>query len=140
MRPILMTVVAATAVVCGRAAMVAAPGQTQRPGEMTKALVWVENREAKEAIPITIQDASRDLAPLRVRVINAQSAPGVDEPVPVRARRVQQPWEYRTVVFPGTFPVAATPLNDLGVQGWETTGISFVAADGATTVLLKRPR
>ena len=139
MRPILMFVAAGAAVVCGSAAVVAAPGQTQRPGEMTKAQVWIENREAKEAIPVTLHEVSRDMAPLRVRVIT-QPATGPEEPVSVRARRVLQPWEYRTIVVPKTFPVSTGTLNQFGAEGWETTGISFLAADGETTLLLKRPR
>lgn len=137
MRTIVICVLTAAALLTVWPVMLAAPQQTTvYPGQMTEARVWIQNRAPKEAIPVTIEDASRDLPPLRVRVVNA-SAPGVDEPV--RSRRVSQPWQYRTVVLPPIFPVETGTLNELGALGWETTGVTFVAADGARTLLLKRP-
>ena len=42
-------------------AMLAAPGQTtQRPGEMTEARVWVQNRAKDAAVAVTVQDVAPD--------------------------------------------------------------------------------
>jgi hypothetical protein len=55
----------------------------------------------------------------------------------IHARLVQQSWDYHTIVVKdGQDPVAA--LIGPGVAGWETTGVSFVKADGVM-LLLKRP-
>jgi hypothetical protein len=135
-----LTSALAAALVGGGAAMLAAPGHqtTLRPGQMTEARVWVQNRAPQEAIPMSIQDAARDLPPLRVRVVNAQ-APGVDEPVRVALSR--QRWTYRTLVLsPGTqVGGGGGPLDALGAEGWEATGVTFGAPDGGVAVLLKRP-
>jgi hypothetical protein len=129
------------ALVGGGSAMLAAPGQqtTLRPGQMTEARVWVQNRAPNEAVPISIQDAAMNLAPLRVRIVNAQGpAPAGDEPVRVMLSR--QRWSYRTVVLqPGAQVGSGGPLEALGNDGWETTGITFGATDGGVAVLLKRP-
>ena len=137
MRHHLTSVLTAAALVAAGSAMIAAPGQTVRPGEMTQARVWVQNRDPQESIPVSLQEASRDLAPLRVRVVNMQTSSQVDEPV--RTRPVPQPWMYRTVVIPAGSPVL-NELNQLGADGWETSGIQFADPDGGTALLLKRPR
>src|SRR5689334_12533078 len=96
------------ALVGGGSAMLAAPGQqtTLRPGQMTEARVWVQNRAQSEAVPISIQDAAANLAPLRVRIVNAQGpAPAGDEPVRVVLSR--QRWSYRTVVLQAGAPVGS---------------------------------
>ena len=42
-------------------AMLAAPGQyTQRPGEMTEARVWIQNRARADAVAVTVQDVAPD--------------------------------------------------------------------------------
>src|SRR2546426_11549007 len=38
-------------------AMLAAPGQTARPGDMTPPNVWVQNRNRNERIPVSLQEA-----------------------------------------------------------------------------------
>ena len=54
-------------------AMLAAPGQTtQRPGEMTEARVWVQNRAREEAVAVTVQDVAPD-ATMRVQLIGTPS-------------------------------------------------------------------
>lgn len=114
--------------------MLAAPDQTATPGQMTPARVWIQNRGRGEAVPISLQEASLD-APLRVRVVNMQDPKVNDEAI--HARLVQQSWDYHTItVKDGQDPVAA--LIGPGVAGWETTGVSFVKADGVM-LLLKRP-
>ena len=125
--PISVAVACAIFVVSSR--MIASPGQTQpmgtpqpgtqQPGQMTQARVWIENRTREEAVPITIQGSALD-TPLRVRVMNAQSPSGVDEPVVVKPE-----------------VNLGTALTDAGAAGWETTGVWLTGASG-TTILLKR--
>jgi hypothetical protein len=137
MRTIVITVIAAAALLTLRSAILAAPQQTtQYPGQMTEAHVWVQNREKGDAVGVTIQDASRDLTALRVRVVNSQNAPGFDEPIRVRA--VPVPWDYQIVPVPAAAN-ALNALTGLGSQGWEVTG-GFTAANGTAMLLLKRPR
>jgi len=137
MRTIVITVIAAAALLTLRAAILAAPQQTtQYPGQMTDARVWVQNREKGDAIGVTLQDAARDLTALRVRVVNSQNAPGFDEPI--RTRLVPQPWDYQIVPVPSA-PNALNALTSLGGEGWEVTG-GFNAANGQAMLLLKRPR
>jgi hypothetical protein len=137
MRTIVITMVAVGALIAFRSAMLAAPQQTtQYPGQMTAAHVWVQNRDKADAVGVTIQDASRDLPALRVRVVNSQNTPGFDEPVRTRATPV--PWDYQIVPVPAAAN-ALNALTGLGSQGWEVTG-GFTAANGAAMLLLKRPR
>ena len=137
MRTILITVLAAAALFIARSAILAAPPQvTQYPGQMTEARVWIQNRDRGDAVGVTLQDSASDLRPLRVHVVNAQSVPVFDGPLPTRM--ALQPWEYRVVPVPAA-PAAMATLTDLGNQGWEVTG-GFNAANGGAMLLLKRPR
>jgi hypothetical protein len=114
--------------------ILAAPGQTAQPGQMTQARVWIQNRGRGEAVPISLQESALE-APLRVRVVNMQDPKVSDEPV--HARLVQQSWDYHTIfVKDGQDPVVA--LIGPGVAGWETTGVAFTKPDGVT-LLLKKP-
>ena len=114
--------------------ILAAPEQTARPGQMTQARVFVQNRGRTEAVPIVLQESALD-TPLRVRVVNMQDAKVNDEAI--HARLVQQSWDYHTVtVKDGQDPVAA--LIAPGAAGWEATGVAFVKPDGVT-LLLKKP-
>lgn len=114
--------------------ILAAPEQTARPGQMTQARVFVQNRGRAEAVPIVLQESALD-TPLRVRVVNMQDAKVNDEAI--HARLVQQSWDYHTVtVKNGQDPVAA--LIGPGAAGWEATGVAFVKPDGVT-LLLKKP-
>lgn len=136
MRTIVMSVIAVTALVTYRSAMLAAPEQnTQYPGQMTDARVWIQNRAKSEAVAVTIQDAASDLAPLSVRLVNP---PNLATAEPLRVREVAKPWEYQVVPVPAAANAMAT-LTNLGAQGWEVTG-GFNAASGAAMLLLKRPR
>lgn len=124
----------AFAIVVAGTSILAAPGQTVTPGQMTQARVLIQNRGRAEAVPISLQEAALE-APLRVRVVNMQDAKVNDEAI--HARLVQQSWDYHTVtVKDGEDPVVA--LIGPGVAGWETTGISFVKP-GGITLLLKKP-
>ncbi len=116
------------------AATIAAPEQTAQPGQMTQARVWVENRNASEAIPIDLRAVNVE-HPIRVEVANGE--PGFSSN-PVNVRLARQVWEYKSIVVDaGVESVRA--LSSEGLAGWETTGISFVG-QGKTTVLLKRVR
>jgi hypothetical protein len=98
-----------------------------RPGIITQARVFVENRSRSDAVAVRLDDVTTD-RPLRVQQM---------EGTVVRARLVSQPWEYRTItVRLGDDPSAA--LAPLGAEGWETTGLQLVA-NGVVAVVLKRP-
>ena len=141
MRTTVISVIGATALLGYRSAMLAAPEQTPQPSQATQARVWVQNHGEREAVPVVIESISRDfnMAPLRVRVVNAETG-GRDEPV--RVRLTSTAWLYRTIVLnpQQAGAGAATALAEPGLNGWEATGIAFVAADGTTTLLLKRPQ
>jgi hypothetical protein len=137
MRTIVISVIAVTALVTYRSAMLAAPESqnAQYPGQMTEARVYIQNRARGEAVAVTLQDVASDLAPLSVRLVNP---PNVAAAEPLRTRVVQQAWEYQIVPVPAAANAMAT-LTNLGAQGWEVTG-GFTAANGGAMLLLKRPR
>jgi len=117
-------------------AMLAAP-QTQRPGEMTQARVWVQNAP-NEPVPIALQQNHLE-NPLRVLVLNGDPSVNVSAPTgPLRVRIVPPAWEYRTVTIRANEDPAKALANP-GNEGWETTGLTWPGADG-TLVLLKKPR
>jgi NADH dehydrogenase FAD-containing subunit len=117
--------------------MRAAPDQS-RPGEMTEAKVWIQNRSRAEAIPVDLREVNLD-TPLRVQVANGETNPhSVRVAGPIRVQLLKQEWDYDTLVIAvGTSPVQA--LKSPGLAGWETTGIAWTAGE-QTTLLLKRPR
>ena len=135
MRPVVMAVIAA-ALVAG-STMRAAPDQT-RPGEMTQGKVWIQNSGRAEAVPVALRDASLD-TPLRVQAMNGEANPqAVRVTSAVRAQVLKQEWEYDVIVIPAAAK-AAQLLKPLGLAGWETTGVAWMAGE-QTTLLLKRPR
>jgi hypothetical protein len=95
----------------------AVPG-TERPGQATRARVWVENRGRDESIPISAA-----------------------APLPVIVQNIMRQWEYQTLnVGPGTSPAELTRLlTAQGLAGWETAGVQ-VMSGANTLVVLKRPR
>ena len=135
MRTMVMSLLAA-ALVAG-STMRAAPDQS-RPGEMTEAKVWIQNRSRAEAIPVDLREVNLD-TPLRVQVANGDTNPhSVRVAGPIRVQLLKQEWDYDTLVIAaGTSPVQA--LKSPGLAGWETTGIAWTAGE-QTTLLLKRPR
>jgi hypothetical protein len=118
--------------------MRAAPDQTARPGEMTEARLWIQNRTRADAIAVNLRAADLE-TPLRVQVANTDSNPhSVRVSGSIRTQPLRQEWDYDTVVIvPDANPLQA--LKPLGVAGWETTGVSWPNGQG-TTLLLKRPR
>jgi hypothetical protein len=130
--------VSAFALVIAGTSILAAPQQTTRtPGQMTEAHVWVQNHGRAEAVPVELRDVNLD-APLKVQVINGEPAfVAAANPLPVR--EVRRLWDYESITVKPTEDVTVR-LNARGAVGWETTGIWSVNAEGATTLLLKRPR
>jgi hypothetical protein len=138
MRTIAMSLLAVALVAAGTT-MRAAPDQTTRPGDMTEARLWIQNRSRAEAIAVNLRAADIE-TPLRVQVANSDSNPhSVKVTGSIRTQPLRQEWDYDTVVIvPDTNPMQA--LKPLGLAGWETTGVSWTNAQGAMTLLLKRPR
>ena len=135
MRTVVMAAVAVTLIV--GSTMRAAPDQT-RPGEMTQAKVWIQNSGRAQAVPVELRDVAMD-APLRVQAMNGEANPqSVRVSSPVRAQLLKQEWDYDVVVVPAGAK-AAPILKPLGLAGWETTGVAWMAGE-QTTLLLKRPR
>ena len=126
----------AFALVVAGTSILAAPGQTAQPGQMTQAKVWIQNRGRSEAIPVELREMNLD-GPLKVQVVNAEPAYPSTNPVPVR--EVRHVWDYESIAVKSTEDLA-TRLNARGATGWETTGIWSVNAEGTSTVLLKRAR
>lgn len=90
---------------------------TERPGELTKGRMFVENRGKNEAIPVTIQEVA-STSPVRVSVS-------------------RQIWEYRSVTLKAGDD-AARILSIHGGEGWEAVGFE-PTVDNRLVVLLKRP-
>jgi len=136
MRTMAMSLLAAALVAAGT--MRAAPDQTARPGDMTEARLWVQNRTRADAIAVNLRAADIE-TPLRVQVANTDSNPhSVKVSGSVKTQPLRQEWDYDTVVIvPDVNPLQA--LKPLGLAGWEATGVSWTNAQG-TTLLLKRPR
>jgi len=99
-----------------------------RPGEMTQARVWVENRSSSEAVPVVVE---RMVEP-RVHVV------AVEPSVTLPTRAVRQGWEYRSIAL-GARAEPAADLERAGSEGWEAVGV-LQSGPAGTTVLLKRPR
>lgn len=137
MRIIAMSLLAAALVAVGTT-MRAAPDQTARPGDMTEARVWIQNRTRADAIAVNLRAADVE-TPLRVQVTNTDSNPHtVKVSGAIRTQPLRQEWDYDTVVI-GPESNLLQALKPLGLAGWETTGISWTNGQG-TTLLLKRPR
>jgi hypothetical protein len=127
----------AFALIVAGTSILAAPSQTAQPGQMTQARVWVQNHGRSEAVPVDVREVNLD-APLRVQVTNGEPQYAASNPVQVR--EVRRLWDYETVLIPADAPGSMVSLlNGRGANGWETTGIASVNADGMT-LLLKRPR
>jgi hypothetical protein len=131
--PLTLAIVVTLAVGYG----ILAAQQPSRPGEMTQARVFVENRNANDAIPVSIETMPVDTPPLRVEVIGTPGVALVPSTV-VSARVVRQVWEHRVLTVAPAGDVAAA-LSKLADDNWEAVGFQ-VNAQGATTILLKRPR
>ena len=131
------------AVFAGASSTVAAPdsqeypGQYQYPGQPTKARVWIENRGGGEAVPVSIENAAPG-ASLGVQIVGTPSV-AIAAAKALDVRRLRQPWEYLTVsIDHGENP--AGKLENLGNDGWETTGLQFASGGTSSVVLLKRPK
>jgi hypothetical protein len=119
----LKTMLAALVLTAAGGAVFVAAQSTVRPGDPTQARVWIENRSANEAVPVTIE---------RFGSTPSVHVSSVDASVVLSARAVRQRWEYRV----GSLDASA--LEAAGNDGWEAVGT--VPASGGASVLLKRPR
>ena len=138
MRTVAMSLLALILVAAGTT-MRAAPDQTARPGDMTEARLWIQNRTRADAIAVNLRAADIE-TPLRVQVANTDSNPhSVKVSGSIRTQPLRQEWDYDTVVIVPDVNALQT-LKPLGLAGWETTGVSWQSAQGTTTLLLKRPR
>jgi hypothetical protein len=123
-------------VVLTGSAMLAAPGQQDRPGQISQAKVWVENRGRGEAVPVAIQDVTTS-APIGVQVIGTPTVTIAPSTL-LQARLVRQVWDYRTINVPSPQD-AERLLSAAGADGWEATGAQ-VATPTGNLLVLKRPR
>ena len=119
--------------------MRAAPDQTARPGDMTEAkVVDSEPHPRRRDCSQPARGRHRDAAARAGREHRFEPAFG-EGAGSIRTQPLRQEWDYDTVVIvPDTNPMQA--LKPLGLAGWETTGVSWTNAQGAMTLLLKRPR
>jgi hypothetical protein len=117
------------------AAVVAAPAQ-DRPGFPTEAHVWIDNRRAEDAVPVSLTHRPGD-RPQQVEVVGM---PVVTLPATtvVQTRSAPLRWEYRAIAVTPAQDVAAA-LQEPGRDGWELTGVQLATPNG-TTLLLKRQR
>jgi hypothetical protein len=108
------------------AVVLRARGQaTARPGDMTQARVWVENRSPNEAVPVVVENVA---TPITAHL---------DTNSTVQTVVARQTWQYRSELLPvGT---SATVLDRVGTDGWEAVGLIQTGPMGAT-ILFKRPR
>ncbi len=128
---------ATVALLIAGASAVSAPGQqtTIRPGDIPRPDVWVTNRGNSEAIPVDLREANLG-QPLGIRVLNGDRTTSIPA---VRVSSAQTTWEYRTAAVKPDDQLGRA-MTELGAEGWETTGIAWPGGDGATLLLLKRPR
>jgi hypothetical protein len=131
----ILTSVTVALLVAGAGAVAAPDQTTARPGDPSRADVWVSNRGGSEAIPVDLRQANLG-QPLGIRVLNGDRTTSIP---PMRVTAAQTTWEYRTAVVKPNDQLAQT-MTALGSQGWETTGIAWPGGDAGTMVLLKRPR
>ena len=73
MRTVVMSLLALALVAAGTT-MRAAPDQTARPGDMTEARMWIQNRSRADAVAVNLRAADIE-TPLRVQVANTDSNP-----------------------------------------------------------------
>jgi hypothetical protein len=135
MRTVLIVSALGVVVLTG-SVMLAAHGQQDRPGLISPAKVWVENRSRNEAVPVVIQDVTTS-TPIGVQVIGTPTV-ALGPAAIVQARLIRQAWEYRTIAIP-VADDAARVLSAAGAEGWEATGAQLATPTG-TLLVLKRPR
>jgi hypothetical protein len=133
-------------VLSAAAGPLAAPAQdaVARPGDPTKARVWVENRDPSEALPVVVHEVATPVsvqvvgpAPVTVQVAGTPTV-AIAPTTTVQARLVRQPWEYRTINVKSPQDMA-TLLATAGAEGWEATGVQ-AANQAGIAILLKRPK
>src|SRR5207249_524073 len=111
---------------------------TRYPGQMTDARVWIQNHPDRgEAVPVMLESTGRDLAPIRVQVVNGDPQYPISAR-PVFVRTVPQTWEYKTIYVAENLDPAQALAKE-GAAGWEFAGATWRSTN-LTAWLLKRPR
>jgi hypothetical protein len=123
---------AATAAVAAMGIVAAAQQTTSRPGDMTDARVWVQNRTPADAVAVSVTDVTSK-RPVSVHVTNGDAG----DTLVVQSRAARQLWDYETITASRTELAAA--LSARGAAGWEAVGVLSSTAE-ESTILLKRPR
>ena len=129
------------ALVVGTATLAAALGRDRsgqdRPGQPTKAQVWIENRGRSEAVPVVVQDP----VPVVVQDISTTAPMTVQPAGPIAVRIARQAWEYQTISVPrDADPRDLTAaLAAPGLAGWEPAGVQVISGQN-TLLVMKRPR
>ena len=113
---VLLSLVMTVAVVTGASAFqqINPIPQSNEPGHPSPPNVWVMNRTANEAIPVTF---------------------AMEEGV--RTHAMAQAWQYISISVPTNRDVSAA-LAPVGADGWEAVGVIAETGDHAI-VLFKRP-
>jgi len=133
MRRTVIVVAGACALAAVGTTILAAPGQ-DRPGQLTQARMFVENRGSDQAVPVSIENNSLN-TPISVQVAGSPPVT-IGGSIVLPTRAVRQAWEYQAIrILFGQDPTAM--LAPFGLQGWEVTG-QLPSADGGTLLLLKR--
>jgi hypothetical protein len=135
MKKMLVRVLAGAAAVGALSTLVAALGQ-DRPGQISQARVWIENRTKEDAIAVSIQDVASG-NPMRVQLAGTPSVAIAPSTV-VEVRAGRQQWDYRTLNVPSNQDPSSL-MQSAGADSWEATGLQF-AVQGGTVIVLKRPR
>lgn len=109
----------------------------ERPGQPTRAQVWIENRGRDEAVPVVVQDP----LPVVVQGISTSTPMTVQPAGLIAVRIARQAWEYQTIsVLRDADPRdVTTALTAPGLAGWEPAGIQLISGQN-TLLVMKRPR
>jgi hypothetical protein len=107
---------------------------TARPGELTQARVWIENRAPNDAVPVIVENVA---APITAHLDSSSTVTArLDTSSTVQTVAARQTWQYRsTQLAPGA---VATVLDRDGMDGWEAVGVLQSGPMGVT-ILFKRP-
>jgi hypothetical protein len=118
---VLLYVLTGALVLGALSTLVVALGQGQdRPGQISQARVWIENRTKEDAIAVSIQDVASG-NPMRVQIAGTPSVALAPSSL-VETRAGRQQWDYRTLNVPSGQDPSLT-LQSAGADSWETTAV-----------------
>lgn len=136
MRRMLACVLSGLVVVAAGSASLAAPIQ-DRPGQVSRSEVWIQNRTKTEAVPVNIQDVvSVQMTGIPNVQVSGTPTVTINPSSVVQSRQARQAWEYQIVTIAGQ---DLQGVSKAGLDGWETTGTQL-PTQGGIALLLKRPR